>query len=264
MVAKGDRIDGHTPLGLQHAGEALRPCDSAECQRQRRQRHLASLAEAESSPDDPNRLRASFSRESPDYGLQCKHFVLTQHEDVGLAHSRERFAQVPGRQQVVFDVLAGEQNDIDVARELAVLEAVVKQIHGDLAVLLVLFGEQARAITVGSGKDRHAGALRHQHRLVAVKAGIVVGLDALDQLRGALVAPREDPDRVAAPPQNIGQQQHHRGLARSPRRHAAHADHRAGQAVLLQPAAPEHHLLDRQSCSIQWCKGQQDWPANAH
>ena len=62
VVGKATVSTGWQPLRHQHLGKALRPCNPAEGQRQRRQRPLSALPQAQPPPYHPDRRRTLPSR----------------------------------------------------------------------------------------------------------------------------------------------------------------------------------------------------------
>ena len=95
---------------------------------------------------------------------------------VDLAQARRRLAQRPGGQQqaVAETARAVDHGDLDIAREAVVLQAVV----ADDDVAFGMRGEQrARGCNaVAADPDRAAAAAREQHRLVAARARIAIGV----------------------------------------------------------------------------------------
>ena len=84
---------------------------------------------------------------------------------VGGARRVERLAQPAGRQRPILQIVVGDQQQIDVARQLEMLKAVVEQVDGGAELVL---GEAAGEIAIGADQHRHAGQRARQHqRLVA-------------------------------------------------------------------------------------------------
>jgi hypothetical protein len=79
----------------------------------------------------------------------------------------KRFAEVAGGQEAVMPVIAIEEEDVDVAMELAMLEAIVKEMDLEAIGLSFGFGEEAGVIALGSHIDRNAGGAGDQQWLIA-------------------------------------------------------------------------------------------------
>src|ERR1039458_5736302 len=106
------------------------------------------------------------------------------------------FAQVASRKQAVRQVIVVQQQNVDIAMQLAVLEAVVEQVDdvrvvftGDM--LRVGLGQQACVVALRSHVDRKAGFAGNQERLVAELFGGSIRVNAGGELALAAVASAE-------------------------------------------------------------------------
>ena len=70
---------------------------------------------------------------------------------IGRRRRVERFAQAAGRQRPILQIVFGDEQQIDVARQLEMLKAVVEQVDGRAEAAL---GEAAGQIAIGA--DQHA------------------------------------------------------------------------------------------------------------
>src|SRR5215469_14057601 len=136
--------------------------------------------------------------------------------------------------------------------------------HSDLLVMLVLFRQQPRAITVGPRKHRRARYLRQQHRLIPVPPRIVIRLHALNQLRRPPIPARQNAYCISPAPQDYRKHRNKRSLTRTSRRHAPHTDHRHRQPALLQPPQLIHPPLRPHHCPIQRRQRSQPRTLRAH
>ena len=84
---------------------------------------------------------------------------------IGGGRRVEPLAQTSGRHRPILQVVFGDEQQIDVARQLEVLKPIVEQVDGGAEPAL---GEPAGQIAIGADQHRHAGQRARQHqRLVA-------------------------------------------------------------------------------------------------
>ncbi len=169
------------------------------------------------------------------------HLVVHGDDGVGGNERIQRLAQVAGWQrQRLRDVVAADQDDVDVAFELEVLEPVVQ--HVDRRAEAVL-GQAAREVPIGRHEHRRAGQLPGEHeRLVsrsrhvgAHAARIAHDDDAVSRLTPP-VAAAEHRGRFPHLDQQPRDRRRRRRLAAPPDREVAHADHRPAQpAAQVRP-----------------------------
>ena len=134
-----------------------------------------------------------------------------EHHGVGAGERGERLAQAAGRQQAVVRVFGGDQHDIEIARQGAVLEAVVEQVQ---ARGKALFRQPSGGEALLAHDHRHLQLARDQQGLVAKIAGSSAGIDHGDPAGAAAVAAREHVEGDATLLQQFAQQHHERRLSR--------------------------------------------------
>ena len=86
------------------------------------------------------------------------------------AAALQSLAQPAGRQRLILQIVLGDEQQIDVARQLEMLKPVVQQVDGRAKPA---FGEPARQIAVGADQHADAGQRAGEHqRLVAGRVEI--------------------------------------------------------------------------------------------
>ena len=146
----------------------------------RRGRTTAGEGEAQGAADVPDGGRTGLAGEDGDEAGEGLGFVFAEDDNVGVAEGGEGLAQIAGGQEDVVDVFAGEQDDVEIARELAVLEAVVEQVHDHGGAGIVLRHE-AGLVAVGADVDGDAGALGEQEGFVAEAGCVSLRVYAFDR-----------------------------------------------------------------------------------
>ena len=156
---------------------------------------------AMTGPDDLRDFHAAV--ETPDRAgpAPCAKFgfeigiVCRDGEDVCPAGRLQCLAQIAGGQQVIVPVLATDEQNVDIAVELAMLKAVVEDVYERSFVLArVGFGEHPGIVALGGDIDRHAGLARDQQRLVAELVRRAVEVDAEWNRGAAAIAARKHVD----------------------------------------------------------------------
>jgi hypothetical protein len=111
--------------------------------------------------------------------------VTGQHDRVSAAQVAQGLAQAAGWEKTVFGILRSEQDDIEIAGQGAVLEAVVEKMKlwSEFG-----FGQAARFEATLAYEDGHLQALRDEQRLVAEIARRAGGIDGESAARGSAVA----------------------------------------------------------------------------
>ena len=92
-------------------------------------------------------------------------------QDVRAHRCMQSFPEISGGEQGVVPVRAIDDQDVDVAKELPVLEAVVEDVNLGSNLIRCSFSESSGMVTLGSNVDRHSGFASNQQRLIAVLLG---------------------------------------------------------------------------------------------
>jgi hypothetical protein len=130
-------------------------------------------------------------------------------EDGGAAKGTDGFAEVAGREEAVVPVLLVEEEDVDVAVKLAVLEAVVEEV--DVRGVIgrgssgVLFGEEAGVVALAGDVDGDIGVAGDEDWLVAEVDGSSIRADAAGKAGVAAIAAGEHIDADAATGEGLGE-----------------------------------------------------------
>ena len=165
----------------------------------------------------------------------------------------ERLAQPPVRQQLLAQVFGPHQQQVEVAFELEMLEAVVEQEDGGAEPPL---GEHAGQMPIGADQHRHARAAcapaaaarrRTAPPARSTSAAVAHHEHAVHRL-AARVAAAQDRRPLAGGEQQPGQRGHGRRLAAAAHREVADADDRlrepaadaAARACVPRPPGPRH------------------------
>ena len=82
-------------------------------------------------------------------GVSAGNDQRVRHRGVG-----ERLAQAAGGQHAVVEIARVGQQQVDVARQPHVLEAIVEQVHRGVEARL---GQLSGGMAIGTDEDRHAG-----------------------------------------------------------------------------------------------------------
>jgi hypothetical protein len=146
-------------LGAQRCGEVVRAGDGGK-----RQDALAGdwqSREIDASADGGE--SGSGMKERGDSRLNERLLLLAHKDEVGALEGGEWLPAVAGGEQGVFEVLSCDQNDIEGAGELAVLETVVEEVDGagvrSRLSYRVGFCGQAGGVAIGAHPYGCSGAL---------------------------------------------------------------------------------------------------------
>jgi hypothetical protein len=155
-----------------------------------------------------------------------------------------RLAQVASRQQGVMEPIATiEQENIDVAVELAVLKSVVEDVHRWQVKLEDVWrrrglGKLAGTEALTGNEDGDAGFAGDQKRFVSKIVGCAIGVDAGGALAQSSIAAGENVNAEAAALEGLGERDGERRFARAAGGEITNADDRTMQAVdWLEPGA---------------------------
>ncbi len=142
------------------------------------------------------------------------------------AQRRERLAQSSRGQQSVGGIAVAYQHDVEVAAQLAMLEAVVEQVQLRAELL---FRPLTGGIAVFGDNHRHLQLARNQHRFVAKVARRAGGVNLSHALGSPSIAAREHVEGNAALLEQATQQNEKRRFSGAADGEVAHAYHRAVQ-----------------------------------
>src|SRR5208283_325379 len=204
MIGKSEAVREAQPGELQPIKELLRPRDPAEGRDRAfdaRDFHFPVQAPDLGSP-------------APCSDLRLKLRLITWYRNyIRAPRGTQCFAQIARREQMVLQVAPAQEQDVDIAVELAMLKTVVEQMDAGAltrrrAHLLAgsfALGQQAGLVTLGSHINRDAGSARNLQRLVAKVFCCAAGIDA-ERKRGVPpVSARKHIHMQAAPRERIGQ-----------------------------------------------------------
>src|SRR5438132_4749763 len=182
MVGESDLGQRFQPGLAQLAKESLRPGYAAERHLPRRR-----IGDAYSTP----RLPDQFVR-----GRVEIHAFIHQHDGVGAVEGAQRLAQPTHGKQTVLEIAGGEQHDVEIALQAAMLKTIVEQMELRPQHLL---GELAGEKAVFADDNRNLQRPRDEQRLVAKIGGMAVGIDHQTAPAAAAIAAREHVEWNAAP-----------------------------------------------------------------
>ena len=158
-------------------------------------------------------------------------FFFAEEDGVSATQGAERFAEVTGGDEVIVEVFGGEEEEVEVAVEAAVLEAVVENVDGGG---VFGFGEAACGFAIGGDVDGEAGVgcrrLGEEEGFVAEAGGGAGGVDAFDAVGGAAVAPGKDGGGETVLVEEGGEGLDDGGFAGASGGEAADAEDGAGEA----------------------------------
>src|SRR5438552_3815406 len=182
MVGESDLCQRLQAGLAQVAKEAPRPGYAAE-------RHLprGRVGDAYSAP----RLPDQFVR-----GRVEIHAFIHQHDGVGALEGAQRLAQPAHGKQTVLEIAGGEQHDVEIALQAAMLKTIVEQMELRPQHLL---GELAGEKAVFADDNRNLQFPRDEQRLVAKIGRMGFGIDHQTAPAAAAIAAREHVERNAAP-----------------------------------------------------------------
>jgi hypothetical protein len=151
--------------------------------------------------------------------------------------------------------VAIEQQDVDVAVELAVLKAVVEDVNGgQLALGNIGWGfgldKAASAKSLAGDIDGDAGFAGDEEGFVAEFLSGAVGVDTGGALATAAIAPGEDVYAEAAAFKSLREGDGEGGFACAPGGEIADADHRKAQAVDLLEAGAQAKFAEEQGEAV--------------
>jgi hypothetical protein len=169
--------------------------------------------------------------ERVDFWGQAGVFV-TENDDVSAAEGGEGFAEVAGGEEMVGEVGAQDEDDLNLAGELAVLEAIVEEVDSRLGGGL-LFGEEACVIAAGGDVDVSSGA-GEKEGFVAELDGGASGIDVGGHGVAATVATGEDVGVPAEGGEEGAQREDEGRLAGTAGGEVADADDGPGEALLRE------------------------------
>jgi len=156
---------------------------------------------------------------------------LAQNEDVGAAEGGEGFAEVAGGEEAVAEIVAVEEDNLNVSSKLAVLEAVVEEVYIHTIAHQTL-GEEAGMIAAISNKYREMAG--EQEGLVAVFGGCSRGIHPRGGMGGTAVSAGEDIGFKFHGIKQLGESEDEGRLARAAGGEVAHADDGLGEVVDAQ------------------------------
>lgn len=187
-------------------------------------------------------------------------FVFADEEDVGAAERGEGFAQIAGGEELIGDVLPGEEDEVERAGELAVLEAVVEEVclRGQGG-----FGELAGLVAECADEDLQAFA-GHFEGFVAEALRGAVGVDFFDGAGAPAVAAGEDVEGDSFAFEESGEHEDHGSLAGTAGGEAADADDGALQASGAKGSAIVEGVFDGNARAVEGNERQQRGPARSH
>jgi hypothetical protein len=156
--------------------------------------------------------------------------LFAESDEIRPVQCGERLAKASGGKQSLCEVGAVNDDDIHVAGELAMLEAVVQKMKGGemnrRAFASYVFRQQPGMVTACSDKDWHLGAAGDEQRLIAEAIGVSGRIDLFGGPGGAPIASGEDIDGHPFGGEQLSQPDGQRGFSRTPNRKIADADDR--------------------------------------
>jgi hypothetical protein len=148
--------------------EAIRSGDAGHDEHLGPGRHdhrIARLGDVARRPDGPR--HAEHRRDPEGAADPLGGGVVARGDQRGVRHRRgaDALAQPPGRHRLILKVVLGDEQQIDVARQLEMLKAVVQHVHGGAEPA---FRQPPRQIAVAPDQHADAGERAGEHqRLVA-------------------------------------------------------------------------------------------------
>src|SRR5690242_4002915 len=157
-----------------------------------------------------------------------------QHNRVRAFQSRERFAQPSHGKQSSPLVLRGQQNDIKIAMQAAMLKSVIQQMK--LAGPL-LFSQPTGLVSIGANNHRCLQLSRDQQWLIAKLLRRSVGINHCNFNRPTAVAAGKHVEINPSLLQQLAQRDDKRCLSTASHRDVSNADNGTGKPVDLKNAA---------------------------
>ena len=126
---------------------------------------------------------------------------------------RHRFPQVARGKQAILQIGSAHKENVHIAMELAVLEAVVEEMDTSALRVHLRFRQNAGIVPLGSNPDRHARRARNQQRFVAVLPGRTGRIHPRSRTAAAPVAAGENVNGHSSRGERQGQRNGQRRLS---------------------------------------------------
>jgi hypothetical protein len=171
-----------------------------------------------------------------------------KHNSVRTLERRERLAQAARRQELVAKIIGSEEHNVKVAKQGAVLKAVVEKMQLRLEFL---FRDETGFVAALADNDGDAQTVSDQNWFVAVFRGGAFRVNHQHAARLAAVAAGENVETDAASLQQLAKSNHKRSFSRAARRQAADADDWLVEPPRQKYAAIKQRIPQRADAAVE-------------